>query len=239
MGRLSKFLAALVAATFICGSAIAGSFNIGFVGSTSSWDTEGREVENETAGNDSSGPRANRTTEGSASNDVDYPSVFVEYTMGEGAGGNMTIGVEYIPGDASLGTKSRTDSNDENSGSNDGTYTAKAKVEDHTTLYVEPTWMITDGFGTFFTIGATRVEVISQESIALGTDSSSYGDAGIWGGMVGAGFKVQTGTGLFAKVDVRGTRFETIKLRSGSGNGNIVHATPEEVKARLAIGWAF
>tara|TARA_Y100001970_G_scaffold291750_1_gene430154 strand:+ start:404 stop:1117 length:714 start_codon:yes stop_codon:yes gene_type:complete len=237
MNKIYKFLITLLAAGFISGTALAGTFNIGFVGSSSTWDTEGTEFEGDENGG--GGPRDKRSTDGSNSKDVEYPSIFVEYTMGEGAGGNMTIGIEYIPGDASLGSKARTDANDENSGSNDGTYTAKAMVEDHMTLYLEPTWMMTDNFGAFFTVGASHVEVISQESIALGTDSSAYGDAGAWGGMVGAGFKMQTAAGLFAKVDVRGTRFETIKLKSSTGNKNTIHATPEEVKARLAIGWAF
>jgi hypothetical protein len=71
------------------------------------------------------------TTTGSAAKSVDYGSIFLEYTLAQGT----TIGVGYIPGDAEIGAKSRTDS-ETATGRDSGTYTAKASISDHYTFCV-------------------------------------------------------------------------------------------------------
>jgi hypothetical protein len=78
----------------------------------------------------------------------------------------MTVGLEYIPGEASLGSKARTDtvSDSEETSTDTGTYTAKAEISDHVAVYLEPT-IGTDNFGVYAKGGLTRVTVSSLESI--------------------------------------------------------------------------
>ena len=207
-----------MASAFISVSAMAGEgmsgFSIGVKGTTADFDTDGHEKE------------GGETTDGTASNSVDFGEVFLEYSMGEGQGYGVTMGVSWIPGSAELGTKSRTDSNDLST--DDGTYTGKAEVDNHVTVYFEPTYNFTDAIGLFVRAGISHVDVITLESIAIGSDSSAYGDTDTFGGMVGAGFKAQHSSGIFAKVDASKTVYQTVKFTSASGNGNKIVASPEQ-----------
>ena len=160
--------------------------------------------------------------------------------MGEGQGGGITLGVEVVPGAAEIGAKSRTDTSDDSVVSDDtGTYTAKAEVEDMATVYIEPTYMVSDWFGLYGTAGVSTVQVNTLESIAKGADSSTYGNKRILGGMYGVGLKVAHSSGIFMKIDGRKTVYQEIVLKSSTGNQNRINASPESEAVRLAIGFNF
>ena len=206
---------------------MAGSFAIGIIGATGEIDTSGSE--------DDDG-EINTT---SVQQNILYGSLYAEYTFGEMYG--MTLGVSYTPMDRDLGVKSRTDTNTSTSGdtSDDGTYTAKADISSHATIYIEPTFMPTDNFGLYLKGGVSRVIINSLESIALGDDSSAYGDETVYGGMFGLGAKVVHDSGLLFKLEYTKTIYETVSMTSTSGNKNIISADPEIEAFRLAIGYKF
>ena len=156
----------LFLSAFVTSSAMAGNYAIGIIAATGKAETTGTETD--TGG----------TTRGSSQEDILYGSLFVEYTFGEMYG--MTVGASYTPMARSLGMQSRTDTASDCKGcggSDAGTYTAEANISDHATIYVEPTFMPSDNFGFYLKGGVSRVIVNSLESIALGDDSSVYGDA--------------------------------------------------------------
>jgi len=198
----------------------------GVIGNMATFDTDG--VENDGAENNA----------GTHSSDVDYPEVFLEYAAQYEHVG-MTFGVSVIPGDTEIGAKSRTDTqSDTNESSNDsGTYTAKAEVSDHITLYVEPTFYAGNGFGIFLKAGVSHVKVNTLESITFGTDSSAYGNQSVFGGMTGAGIKYQAPNGLLIKLERTETVYETVDL--DGNNGNTISAQPEQSSTRLSIGYQF
>ena len=200
----------------------------GVVGNMASFDTDGTELEG-----------VNDENPGTHSEDVDFPAVFLEYAAQyENVG--MTFGVEVIPGDTEIGAKSRTDtaSDANDAGSDDaGTYTAKAEISDHITLYVEPTVYANNGFGIFLKGGVSHVKVNALESITQGDDSSAYGSESVFGGMTGGGIKYTASNGLMIKVEHTETIYETIRL--DGNNGNIVEAQPEQSASRIAIGYQF
>ena len=198
----------------------------GVIGNMATFDTDG--VENE-------GTEHNAATH---SSDVDYPEVFLEYAAQYEHVG-MTFGISVIPGDTEIGAKSRTDTqSDTNETSDDsGTYTAKADVSDHITIYVEPTLYAGNGFGIFLKAGVSHVTVNTLESITQGTDSSAYGNKSVFGGMTGAGIKYQAANGLLVKVEHTETVYETVDL--DGNNGNTISAQPEQSSTRLSIGYQF
>ena len=209
-------------------------FSIGIVGTKADFDTTGteREGNNKTAGQES------HTT--TVSESVDFPSMFIEYTVGNAGGLGMTIGIEHIPGAALLGAKSRTDSEaPADRDSDDGTYSGKAEISDHTTVYIEPTFMANDSFGIYLKGGAAHVTVNSLESLANGTDSSTYGDEKIWGVEYGIGVKALHENGLFLKLERTETKYQTVTLGSTTGNQNTITAKPEASATTLAIGYNF
>ena len=235
-----KLILATVVATmlFASGSAMAfQGFSIGVIGNYATFDTSGTEKE----GNIGNSPDINT---GSISSDVDFGSMFVEYTMGETFG--ATIGIEHVPGDATLGTKSRTDtaSDANDAGSADaGTYTGKAEISDYYMFYVEPTLMGDSyggfNFGLYAKGGVNRITVRSLESIALGDDSSAYGNEDVWGVTYGLGVKGVHSSGLFFKIEGINTEYGKVTLDSTTGNKNLITADPEYTAGRIAIGYNF
>ena len=213
-------------------SAVAGSYAIGIIAASGKADTKGTEQ----------GGGERKT--GTSQEEILYGSIFAEYTFGEMYG--MTVGASYTPMDASLGTKSRTDTQtaddakDDDGGSDDsGTYKAKADISEHATIYLEPTFMPNDNFGLYLKGGVSRVVVNSLESIALGEDSSAYGNATVFGGMFGLGAKIVHDSGLMFKLEYTKTIYETVKMTSTTGNKNIISADPKIEALRLSIGYQF
>jgi len=201
---------------------------IGIVGNMATFDTDG--VENVGSGENNAGTH---------SEDVEFPEVFLEYAAQYESVG-VTFGIAVIPGDTEIGAKSRTDtaSDANDAGSSDaGTYTAKADVSDHVTIYVEPTVYAGNGFGVFLKAGVSHVKVNTLESLALGDDSSAYGNQSVFGGMTGAGVKYKNPNGLLIKLEHTETVYETVDL--DGNNGNTISAQPEQSSTRLSIGYQF
>ena len=221
----------LFLSTFVTSSAMAGSYAIGIIGATGKVDTSGSETE---------GTGDKEKTETTIQDDILYGSIFAEYTFGEMYG--LTLGASYTPMHSEIGTKARTDtaSDSNDPGSSDaGTYTAKADISSHATIYIEPTFMPTDNFGLYLKGGVSRVIVNSLESIALGEDSSAYGDETVLGGMYGLGAKVVHDSGLLFKLEYTKTIYETVTMTSTTGNNNVISADPEIEAFRFAIGYKF
>ena len=229
MVALGLFLSA-----FVTSSAMAGSYTIGIIGGSGTVDTSGSETEGNTTGSDQ------ERTETTIQEAIIYGSIFAEHTWGEMYG--LTLGVSYTPMESEIGTKARIDtaSDANDPGSSDaGTYTAKAEISSHATVYIEPTYMPTENFGFYLKGGLSRVVVDSLESITLGEDSNAYGDATVTGSMFGLGLKAQHDSGLMFKLEYTKTIYETVNLTSASGSKSTISADPEVQAVRLALGYKF
>jgi len=229
MTKINKLIIAITAVLFMSGSAIAfEGFSIGVIAGTTDFDTTGSEFTGQT-------DMTTEKNDGTASKSVDVGAFFAEYTVAQGS----TFGIEVVPDTAEIGAKSRVDGNNAADTSDDGTYTAKANISDHVTVYVEPTYMMNEQFGIYVKGGASRVTVESKESIAFGADSSTYGNVDVWGVMYGAGIKMVSASGIFGKVEATKTEYGTVTLHSTTGGGNTITADPEAESARIAIGYNF
>ena len=225
---ISFFLSA-----FLTSSAMAGSFGFGLQGTYINVSATGSEKEGTGDGETSAEVKENNSTATAA--------FFAEYMIGEGEGHGWTLGMSYSPTSATIGARSRTDtaSDANDSGSDDsGTYEAKATVSKHTTLYVEPTLMW-DTFGIFLKAGVARINVNSDERIALGEDSSTYGDKAVTGFLFGGGITKRFDSGLYYKLEAVSTAYNSLTLTSTSGNKNIITADPSTVQANFALGYRF
>ena len=229
---ISFFLSA-----FLTSSAMAGSFGFGLQGTYINVSATGSEKEGTGDGETSAEVKENNTTATAA--------FFAEYMIGEGEGHGWTLGMSYSPTSATIGARSRTDTQtafdalDTLGGSDDsGTYEAKATVSKHTTLYVEPTLMW-DTFGIFLKAGVARINVNSDERIVFGEDSSSYGDKAVTGNLFGSGITKRFDSGLYYKLEAVSTAYNSLTLTSTSGNKNIITADPSTVQANFALGYRF
>ena len=158
-----------------------GGFSVGLVGSFATVKTDGSEIE--TTGD-------TEETHGESTESALLPSIFAEYSAVHSTGLGITAGIEYTHGEASIGNKTRLDSavGTGAAGMDTGTYVAKAEISNLAAVYIEPTFMFSDSWGLYGKVGAARVTVNTLESIAVGDDSSTYGDEGINGGLYGIGF---------------------------------------------------
>ena len=175
---------------------------------------------------------------GVISEDVDFGAAFIEIVGRDGWQG-MTVGLEYIPGTASMGAKTRTDSDGDTSDDADtGDYTGKAEVSDHITLYFEPTIYPTENFGIYGKLGVSHASGKSLENIDKGASSSTYGDFDLTGATYGFGLRAKVGL-FMIKTDWYKTEYKEVSLESGTGNKNRITARPEHEGARIAIGLQF
>ena len=227
MNNLKTTLFALVATIVMTSSSLAfEGFSIGITGSDASFDTSGKELKGIAGG-------TSEVSKASKSSDVDFGSGFIEYSFAQGS----TIGMSYIPGEASLGAKSRTQTQTRSQNAS-GTVTAKAEVSDHMTFYVEPTFMLTDTFGVFVKGGAARVTVNSLESQTSTTIASTYGNQDVYGTVQGVGAKMYYGN-FFAKLEHTETEYGTVTLTSSTGNLNTITADIENSATSLSLGYNF
>ena len=238
MNRILKLTAAACVAVFFANNSIADNegISIGVWGSQFDIDTYGSEKQPYTVG----GTEVDQTST-NISKSVDVGSLFLEYTAAQGS----SIGIEYYPGEATLGNVSRTDTcvcqaaAAADGGATSATYTAKADVTDIWSVYMEPTVMFNDTFGVYGKVGVTSLYVKSLESLSNGTISSTYPNADIWGAFYGLGLKARHSSGLFLKLETSITEFQSIKLQSLSGNKGRIDADLDVQSTRLALGYTF
>jgi opacity protein-like surface antigen len=207
----------------------------GIKGNSSTFDTTGHEEEG--YGAPTSGIEITSAT---SSSDVDYGSIFLE-VVARDAWAGYSVGVEFIPGEASLGSSTRTDTaSDSNESSDDsGVYTGKAQVEDAFTIYFEPTVYVNENVGLYAKAGASHVTVNSLESISKGESSSVYGNKAVWGALFGAGVRYNHDSGFLIKLEYAQTEYETVAFTSTTGNKNRITADPEQEAVSLAVGFQF
>lgn len=220
---------------------MAGSWGLGVIASGTHVDVSGSETEGG-LGNANTAATDNNleVTKTSLDQYAGMGSIFAEYTVGENHGHGVTFGISYSPMRAQIGARTRADTvSDATETSVDtGTYSAKANVSNHTTIYVEPTLMW-DNWGVFVKGGLARVKIESVEDINIGTDSSDYNDDWANGLLFGFGFTNRFDSGLFYKLEAVRIMYDEITLTSATGNKNIIKANTDQNNINFAIGYRF
>ena len=184
-------------------------------------------------------------TEGGEKNSKDVshvtvlPSVFVEYGITD----RITIGLDYIPGDADVsnGTHTREDVETSVTGTVTTTATqrtqkAQAELSNHMSLYAD--YMLNDS--AFVKVGGVQVDMDTLESLGTG---SKYGNDTINGYLLGVGIKKDVdGLGKFVKMELVYTDYEDISLKSSVARTGVT--TNNKIEAdldtmALKISYAF
>ena len=173
--------------------------------------------------------QSSQVNTGSHDETAEVPEVFVEAISDSG----FTVGISYIP-TRDMGSKSRTDS-ETATGRDNGTYTAKAELDNVFKIYTDiPAGSIV-GFPTYVHLGIQHVTLVTLESLNSG---ASYPNKDLLGATVGLGTKgdLPFGNNLYYKGEVTYTNFETYEA---DGAGNKVFADLEDYAARISIGYKF
>ena len=168
---------------------------------------------------------------GSSSENEIIPEIFVEM-IGDNGG---ALGISYIP-TRDVGSKSRTDAESpEDTDSDDGTYTAKAELDNVIKVYGDIPVGSFAGGTTYLALGLQHVELVTLESLNSG---ATYPNKNLFGYTVGLGLKgdLPYGNNLYYKGEVTYTDFETYEA---DGAGNKVSADLDATAARFSIGYKF
>ena len=179
MKKVRNLLVAAIAIVSLTTSAFAGNFGVGVTGSLAQIGGNGSLTEG------TKGTETETENAGSANATAVVGSLFIEYTADALMG--MTIGFDYIPGEADVNDKKLTRT-DVSQGSlsppttDDGDYTAQASLSDHMTVYVE----LPIHAGMYGKVGYTELDVDVTTTAVSG---STYNDQTADGIVYGFGYK--------------------------------------------------
>ena len=112
-------------------------------------------------------------------------------------------------------------------------------MSDHYAIYLEPSYYLTEGTGFYLKAAYAEVMVESLESIAIGNNSSAYGNETINGTQIGIGMRATHSTGLFTKLEYSQTNYDTVSMTSTTGNKNKITAEPESKQFTIRFGYQF
>ena len=218
MNNILKIIAVGALSMFVTSAAIAGGA-IGITVAASSIDASGHEQLKTTA---------NKTTH-SASEDVVIASLFIE-TTNEDAG--MTVGLDYIPYNAEVGSGSNTGDDDiETSGTN----TVNVDFKHHVTIYVEKT---VGDLGLYVKGGLSQVTLVTNDNLSTG---AKYPSKDMSGYVLGIGVKRDLNNGFFFKIAGEYASYDGATFTSsGSDDVTTVELVDLDVtQAKLSIGKSF
>jgi len=208
---MKKLLAIISLSTMLFVSNAMAETRFGFSLSYATVDADGSETE------------GGEKTNGSASNEVFIPSLFIEAVNGP-----LALGLDYIPIDADVSskTKSRTDTETSVTGTTTTTSTsrsqkAQASLQDHITLYAS--YNLTDTF--YLKGGVAQVSLVTEESLGTG---SKYGDEDVNGYLYGLGI-----TDGNSRLELSYTDYEDISLTSSVARTGVT--TNNKIEADLDV----
>ena len=234
MNKLRNMLVAMIAITGLSTSAFAGSMSLGLVGSNLTAAATGTETDRLTA----AGANVTDTSVRSVSKNVDATvgTIYVEYTTDFRF--PIALGIEYTPGETSIHSGTRSDTETSQSGSPVQTATtstrqAAAEMTNFATAYIEvPIFK-----GLYVKGGLANMTVNHKNDSGLGAATH------LTGTNTGVGYKIATAGGYILKASYEETDYDTISLRSTNNsvaaNSTAVSANVDTEAYRVSIGKSF
>ena len=226
MKKLRNILIGLVAAISLTSVAQAGSFGLGVSGAIASVSAEGTET---TVGGNSGD---NSVQSATAGNSFAFGSVFAEYNFGDSE--RFTLGVDFIPGEADINSKtlSRTDAATPGyTPEQSGTVKANATIKDHYTIYGE----LKIAGGVYAKYGFSQVDIDVKQTNSA--DYGTYPDKTLDAHTYGIGYKGEFGSNGFYKVEGFYSDYDNYSATSTSLN--TVAANLDVTGAKLSLGYKF
>lgn len=218
---MKKFFAIILSFLFISFQSVKAEVGIGITGALHMFDASGTETTRQ----------SNEKNNGSHSEDVIVPELFIEAIMENGG----AVGISYIP-TRDVGSKSRSDTNSEG---DTGTYKASAELENVVQLYADiPTPLNFAGNDFYAKVGIQHATIATLESLNSG---STYPDQDLLGYTLGIGTKgdLAFGNNLYYKAEATYTDFEEYSANSNSSPANRVEADLEDIAVKFSIGYKY
>lgn len=219
---MKKLLTIVFGFVLVCFSVNAIEKKIGFTAALTDFESSGTETLKSSS----------NKTSADVSEQVIVPSLFFEITNDSGLG----IGLDFVPGDADLGSKqkAKVDTDTDDASDTAGTNKASAEVSGHSTIY-----LMVPVKAAFLKVGYVSADIETTENLDTGT---TYGNKTVNGTMISLGIDRDMPNGSFIRAEVAYTDYDDITL-SGSadtdGVSNKVDADVDATSLRLSVGRAF
>ena len=174
---------------------------------------------------------------GKSLEEMQYPFVFGEARFNIRDRFGVTLGLDFIPGEADFVAESKADSDlDGTAGTTTtGTSTVNGTMKNHTTLYIQPTLSLTDVFSVYLSAGYVAVQVEADAKLVTSTNFVKRQVTN--GTRLGAGVMAQGANGFFVKLEANATDYDDVSFTTSEST--TVSANTDTEGASLLIGKAF
>ena len=185
----------------------------------------------EVSGNSKSGQSGTNTNSGSIGKIAEIANLDLGYTFSLSNNGAISIGGTYTPGKAKVGNGSFVASTP---GSTASDQNVSAQFKDPYSIYVMPTYAISNNSAIFAKISYNHVD-LDVTSSGTTTITSKPSDLEGWG--YGIGSKTMLDKNLYLQVEVNLNDYDAIN--GTLSNGNSFNADPKTIAGTVSIGYKF
>ena len=185
----------------------------------------------EVSGNSKSGQSGTNTNSGSIGKIAEIANLDLGYTFSLSNNGAISIGGTYTPGKAKVGNGSFAASTP---GSTASDQNVSAQFKDPYSIYVMPTYAISNNSAIFAKISYNHVD-LDVTSSGTTTITSKPSDLEGWG--YGIGSKTMLDKNLYLQVEVNLNDYDAIN--GTLSNGNSFNADPKTIAGTVSIGYKF
>ncbi len=225
MKNLKTLLATTILATSFSKAAISQNINVGISAAYGQMEAEGTET--------------NVTAKAKKSGDANFPfaSIFAEYNVVIDKSWNMILGLDYIPISTEIEDTSKADTNLGAAGaSTTGTKKAKLELENHATLYLQPTYSLGGGLSVFGKVGYSHADLqVTSSNTATSSTLNKKDD--LEGYLIGFGVQKNIDKNTFVRFEANYTDYDTVTYTDT--NSTKFTAEPELYSAKISIGKSF
>ena len=225
MNNLKTLLATTILATSFSTAALS-QISIGISAAYGQMEAEGTET--------------NVTAKTKKSGDANFPfaSIFAEYNVVVDKSWSMILGLDYIPISTEIEDISKSDTNlgTTAGGTTTGTKKAKLELENHATLYLQPTYSLGGGLSVFGKVGYSHAD-LQVTSSNTSTSSTLNKKDDLEGYLVGFGVQKNINKNTFVRFEANYTDYDTVTYTDT--NNTKFTAEPELYSAKISIGYSF
>ena len=186
------------------------------------------------------GQETNVTAKAKKSGDANFPfaSIFAEYNVVIDKSWTMILGLDYIPISTEIEDTSKADTNlgTTAQGTITGTKKAKLELENHATLYLQPTYSLGGGLSVFGKVGYSHAD-LQVTSSNTSTSSTLNKKDDLEGYLVGFGVQKNINKNTFVRFEANYTDYDTVTYTDT--NSTKFTAEPELYSAKISIGYSF
>ena len=186
------------------------------------------------------GQETNVTAKAKKSGDANFPfaSIFAEYNVVIDKSWTMILGLDYIPISTEIEDTSKADTNlgSTAGGTTTGTKKAKLELENHATLYLQPTYNLGGGLSVFGKVGYSHAD-LQVTSSNTSTSSTLNKKDDLEGYLVGFGVQKNIDKNTFVRFEANYTDYDTVTYTDT--NNTKFTAEPELYSAKISIGYSF